>query len=177
MAAGNQNLATSGSNSALDILDSGAALWGGGSATGHRDKLPWATGTDFDINALNANGRTMLKRAIEWGAGAGAAASPGYNVLLIVGNDTTLASKDVGYKALMESWGHTVSLLNDGASQADYDTAMAAADVIYASGSAVGSSMLDKATYTTKPVVNEVPGKIDNFGFSSVKSATANFDT
>ena len=157
----------------LAILEAGAELYGGGFAAGRRVQVPWAQGT-FDINALNADGRTIMKRAIEWGAGA--AVSPGYNVLLIVGNDTTLASKDVGYKALMESWGHTVAVLDDGASQANYDTAMAAADVIYASGSALGANMLDKATYTTKGVVNEVPGKIDNFGFSSVKTSTANFD-
>jgi hypothetical protein len=70
MAAGLQNLAISGSNSALDILESGALLWGGGTAAGRRVKLPWAGGTNFDVNALNADGRTLLKRAIEWGAGA-----------------------------------------------------------------------------------------------------------
>ena len=97
-------------------------------------------------------------------------------VLMIVG-DLTLSDKDVGYKALIESWGYAVSLIDDGDSQANYDMAMDAADVILASGSASGASMLDKATNTTKGMVNEVSGKIDNFGFSSSTSATHNFGT
>jgi hypothetical protein len=117
-----------------------------------------------------------MRRAIEWGAGAGSTPAPVYNVLMIVGN-LTLSSKDVGYKALIESWGHTVTLIDDGDSQANYDTAMAAADVILASGSAIGSSILDKPTNTTKGLVNEVNGKIDNFGFSSSTSSTVNTDT
>jgi len=96
---------------------------------------------------------------------------------LVVGDAVTLSSKDVGYKALIESWGHTVTVIDDGDSQANYDTAMAAADVVYASGSALGANMLDKATNTTKGLVNEVVGKIDNFGFSSVTSSTVNTDT
>jgi len=95
----------------------------------------------------------------------------------VVGDAVTLSSKDVGYKALIESWGHTVTVIDDGDSQANYDTAMAAADVVYASGSALGANMLDKATNTTKGLVNEVVGKIDNFGFSSVTSSTVNTDT
>jgi len=157
----------------LAVLDTGAELWGGGSAAGRRVQVAWSEGS-FDINGLNADGQTIMQRAIEW---ASTTPPTTFKVLLIVGNATTLASKDVGYKALMESWGHTVAVLDDGASQADYDTAMAAADVVYASGSASGPSMLDKATYTTKGMVNEVNGKIDNFGFSSSTSATANFDT
>ena len=158
----------------LATIEAGARGWDGTAVPARRVQVPFE---HADVGDITADGLTLMRRSIEWGAGPGAAASPGYNVLLIVGNDTTLASKDVGYKALMESWGHTVAVLDDGASQADYDTAMAAADVIYASGSALGSNMLDKATYTTKGMVNEVNGKIDNFGFSSSTSATANLDT
>ncbi len=159
----------------MGTLEPGDTLSDGGSATGRRVQLPWGGGT-FDINQLNDDGRTIMQRAIEWAEGAGPAPAPAYNVLMIVGN-LTLSSKDVGYKALIESWGHTVSLIDDGDSQANYDVAMDAADVILASGSAIGSSILDKPTNTTKGMVNEVNGKIDNFGFSSSTSATANFNT
>jgi hypothetical protein len=159
----------------LAVLGAGDELSGGGTAAGRRVELPWGGGT-FDFTALNTDGQTIMQRAIEWAEGAGVDPAPAYNVLMIVGN-LTLSSKDVGYKALIESWGHTVTLIDDGDSQANYDTAMAAADVILASGSAIGSSILDKPTNTTKGMVNEVNGKIDNFGFSSSTSATANFDT
>ena len=160
----------------LAVLETGAELYGGGFAAGRRVQVPWAQGS-FDINALNVDGQTIMKRALEWAEGAGSVPAPGYNVLLVVGDAVTLASKDVGYKALIESWGHTVTVIDDGDSQANYDTAMAAADVVYASGSALGANMLDKATNTTKGLVNEVNGKIDNFGFSSVTSSTVNTDT
>jgi len=165
-------LGEAGSMSVLVALETGGALYGGGTAAGRRVQVPW--GDDF--SALNADGQALMRRAIEWAGTPPPAPAPAYNVLLIVGN-LTLSSKDVGYKALMESWGHTVTLIDDGDSQANYDTAMDAADVILASGSALGSNMLNKATYTTKGLVNEVSGKIDNFGFSSSTSATANFDT
>jgi hypothetical protein len=167
-----QVLGEAGSITGLAALEAGGALWDSGTASGRRVLVPW--GDDF--SALNADGQTIMQRAIEWAVTPPPAPAPAYNVLMIVGN-LTLTSKDIGYKALIESWGHTVSLIDDGDSQANYDAAMDAADVILASGSAIGSSILDKPTNTTKGLVNEVNGKIDNFGFSSSTSATANFDT
>jgi len=166
------SVAQAGGYHALATLDTGATRWDGNPAPARRAFLPYA---NAETSQLTTDGETIMKRALEWVAGA-ATPAPSYNVLLIVGN-LTLSSKDIGYKALIESWGHTVSLIDDGDSQANYDTAMDAADVILASGSSLGAYMLDKATYTTTGMVNEVPGKIDNFGFSSSKSSTANFDT
>jgi len=40
----------------------------GRTAAGHRVLLPWG-GNNFDVNHLNADGLTILRRAIEWGAG------------------------------------------------------------------------------------------------------------
>ena len=156
----------------LAVIEVGGDLFGGGTAAGRRVELPWGGGT-FDVAALNADGQTIMLRAIEWAEGAGS----DLKVLLVVGDATTLGSKDVGYKALMESWGHTVTLIDDGDSQTNFDAAAAANDVIYVSGSSSGPSLLDKLTNTTTGMVNEVNGKIDNFGFSSSTSATANFDT
>ena len=96
----------------------------------------------------------------------------GLNVLLTVGNATTLASKDVGYVALMESWGHSVTLIDDGDSQANFDAAAAVADVVYVSGTSSGPSLLDKLTGSPTPIVNEINGKLDNFGFSSSSSSS-----
>lgn len=51
----------------LAVLETGAELDGGGFATGRRVQLPWGA-PGFDINALNADGQTLMKRAIEWAA-------------------------------------------------------------------------------------------------------------
>jgi hypothetical protein len=169
-------LAETTGNPELGAIETGGLLYDGGMAAGRRVQLPWGADA-FDINLLNTDGQTLMRRAIEWGAGAGGGGAPSYAVLLVVGDAVTLSSKDAGYKALMESWGHTVTLIDDGDSQANFDAAAAANDVIYVSGSSSGPSLLDKLTNTTTGLVNEVNGKIDNFGFSSSTSATANFDT
>ncbi len=67
----------------LAVLETGAELYGGGFAAGRRVQVPWAQGS-FDITALNADGQTIMKRAIEWGAGAGSAGPPTVPLLLVV---------------------------------------------------------------------------------------------
>ncbi len=59
----------SSSTSMLDALETGAALADTGTAAGRRVKLPWG-GNDFDINSLSDDGRTILRRSLEWAAGA-----------------------------------------------------------------------------------------------------------
>lgn len=66
-------LASSSSGFGIVTLDAGAAMVGGGNAAGRRVQLPWG-GSGFDPNNLNADGLTLLKRAIDWGAGAGGTA-------------------------------------------------------------------------------------------------------
>ncbi len=55
----------------LAVLEKDSAVYGGGNAWGRRVQLPWGGGT-FDIEQLTDDGRTIMERAIEWAAGAGA---------------------------------------------------------------------------------------------------------
>jgi hypothetical protein len=50
------------------VLDTGAALYGSGVAVGRRVALHWAD-SNHDIDNLNSNGLTILRRAIIWAAG------------------------------------------------------------------------------------------------------------
>ncbi len=52
---------------ALVALDVGATTYTAGTAAGRRVQLPWG-GNTFDVNTLNADGLTLLQRALEWGA-------------------------------------------------------------------------------------------------------------
>jgi len=62
------NVSGSASESLL-ILESGDDLYDGGTASGRRVKLPWGNGgTGFDFTKLNANGLTLMRRAIVWAA-------------------------------------------------------------------------------------------------------------
>jgi hypothetical protein len=53
-----------GSAAVLNLNDD---MHGGGTAAGRRVLMPWGS-AGFDINALNADGQTLMKRAIEWAA-------------------------------------------------------------------------------------------------------------
>ena len=52
---------------ALGVVETGGDLAGGGTAAERRVQLPWGD-SGFDVNALNDDGRTIMKRAIEWAA-------------------------------------------------------------------------------------------------------------
>jgi len=59
---------TANANSALDYVDVGGALNGGGTAPGRRVFLPWG-GASFDVGLLTTDGKSIMKRAIEWSVG------------------------------------------------------------------------------------------------------------
>ncbi|MEE9533150.1 MAG: fibronectin type III domain-containing protein, partial [Acidimicrobiia bacterium] len=67
-----EQLATA--NGSLVVLEVGAALHDAGTAAGRRVYLPWGDSTS-DIYSLNGDGQFLLRRAIEWATGAGAADS------------------------------------------------------------------------------------------------------
>ena len=53
---------------ALGTLEPGDVLEaGGGTAAARRVLLPWG-GTDFDFDSLNEDGKTIMRRAMEWAA-------------------------------------------------------------------------------------------------------------
>ena len=55
------------SGACLVVIEAGGILYGGGVAAGRRVHLPWGNDS-FDINELNANGQTIMERAIDWAA-------------------------------------------------------------------------------------------------------------
>ena len=170
LAPGAQVLGQTGSITGLMALETGGALWDSGVAAGRRVLVPW--GDDF--NALNADGQTIMQRAIEW---AGTVPENVYDVLLVVANAASPSTRSVGRQDLLESWGYMVTLIDDGDSQANFDAAMAANDVVYVTDTVSGPTLLDKVTNTTTPVVNEKGSKLGNFGFSSSESTTVNAST
>ena len=80
----------------------------------------------------------------------------GNKLLFVVADPTSLNTKESGRQALMEGWGYTVTLIDDGDSQANLDTAAAENDVIYVSGTISGGSLADKLTGSTTAIVIEI---------------------
>ena len=150
----------------LGVIETGGELFGGGAAAGRRVLLPWGDAS-FDVTAMNADGLTLMQRAIEWAEGAGSSPAPAYNVLLVVGDATTLSAPDADRKALIEGWGHTVTLIDDSDSQANFDVAAAAADVAYVTESVILATLDKKLKGATIGVVNEDPALHSVFGFST----------
>jgi hypothetical protein len=69
----------------LAVLDVGAAQYGGGTAKGRRVKLPWGRTFGFDINSLNTDGETIMRRAIVWVAAP--VGISGVKITLQIGSD------------------------------------------------------------------------------------------
>lgn len=55
------------------------------------------------------------------------------DVLMVVEDDSTLSAEDTYHQGLFESWGWTVTVIDDGAAQGAVDTAVEANDVVYVS--------------------------------------------
>lgn len=90
LAPGLDTLASSTSGFGILALDAGAESVGGSPAAGRRAQLPWG-GSGFDPSNLTDDGRTILKRAIEWGAGARIDTyRDEFNAVSYDGNDGTL---------------------------------------------------------------------------------------
>ena len=137
----------------LGTLDVGDGLSGGGTAAGRRVQLPWGGGT-FDINELTDDGRTIMQRAIEWGGGAENPSLPP-QLLFVVADSASLSGQETAKKALIESWGYLVKLIDESDSQSNFDAALALNDVAYISGSVDNSNLGNKLTDAAIGVVNE----------------------
>ncbi len=149
----------------LAVINAGGSLASGGTAAGRRVQLPWGDVT-FDVAALNADGQTIMQRAIEWAEGAGAVSAP-ESVLLVVTDPASLTAQETARKTLIEGWGYTVNLIDDDDTQANFDTAMAAADVAYVSLEVSVTSLGTKLVDATIGVVSEHGDLIDDFGLAS----------
>lgn len=104
LAAGLISLGENEGNPSLATLDVGASLSGGGTATaaGRRVSLPWS-GPTFDPYSLNAEGKSIMLRAIEWSSAVeagGGGPSPTichgtfrdeFNAISFAGNDGSLS--------------------------------------------------------------------------------------
>ena len=166
-------LASSTSGFGVVTLDAGATTHTGGTAVGRRVQLPWG-GAGFDPNNLNADGKIILQRALEWGLGASGA--PPQSILFVVPDATALGPQDTVKKTLMESWGFNVALITAADTQANFDTAVASADVAYISEEVTSSDVGTKLRGATIGVVNEETALTDEFGIAGVRTGYTGTD-
>lgn len=99
-------------------------------------------------------------------------------LLLIVADAASMAPGEQALQSTFESWGYTVTLLSDDASQANFDTGVSTHDVVYVSETASSTSVGTKLTNAPIGVVSEHGDLNDELGIADAKatvvSATVN---
>ncbi|MEM6799272.1 MAG: LamG domain-containing protein, partial [Planctomycetota bacterium] len=98
------------------------------------------------------------------------------DVLLVTAN-STLTTQETQRKTRFEAWGHTVTTIEDGDSQANFDSAMASVDVVYVSEEVSASSVGYKLRLATVGVVSEERALDDEMGFSTANGVDWNGTT
>ncbi|TWT93390.1 hypothetical protein Pla108_38840 [Botrimarina colliarenosi] len=88
------------------------------------------------------------------------------NVLLVISGSSP-STEEAARKTSFEGWGHTVTTIQDNESQANFNTALAAADMAYVSGTIQPFDLLYKLREASCGVVSEVPDLDTEFGFAS----------
>jgi len=160
-AAGVQSLADWAGSPTLAVLEAGATTAGGGTAAGRRVMLPFGQDASIDWTRVNNNGHVILQRSLDWAMNS----QGGLRILLVVGISGSLSTRDTGRRDLFESWGHTVTIIDDGAILADFVAEFALNDIVYVAGSVVDGALVSKLTKSTLGIVNEIGGQLDDLGF------------
>ena len=163
-----QTLANWGTAGALVVLEQGAQLDGGGTAAGRRVMLPLGREADFNWNYLNNNGRLIVQRAIEWAKGA---VTSSQVILLVVLDAANPTAQDAAKKALIESWGYTVTMIEATESQANLDAVVAVSDAVYISEEIHSSDLGTKLTNAAIGIVSEEGYINDELGLSSTRGS------
>lgn len=102
----------------------------------------------------------------------GTQAGSANRLLLVAGNRSSLSMNDSHKRDLFESWGYIVTVIDDSASQLDYDAAVAVNDVVFVSEQVDSVSVNTKLRGATIGVINDESGLYDDFGFSSTSSTS-----
>ena len=159
---------SSGSSAAVLALDVSASLFGGGTAAGRRVLLP-VGGSGFDYSQLNATGSAIFLQAIEWAAKP----NPALGGLLYVATTTsTTDAQEVRRRLLLDTFGFTVTLIDDDDTQANYTSSMSTRKVVYVSTKVAATSLAAKVSAASIGVVNEHFDLVDDLKLASTYGTT-----
>lgn len=90
----------------------------------------------------------------------------GYTALLVT-KTSTLATDETFLRTQMQSWGYTVNTIVDSDSQANFNAAVALADVVYVPYTVDATDIAYKLRTVTIGIVSESPGLDQEFGIGS----------
>lgn len=89
------------------------------------------------------------------------------NLLMVVVNPASLTKPEDTRKTLVESWGFSVSLIDESDSQSEFDTAAASSDVVYIPETVIGDTVNTKLSKATVGIVYEEYRLDDDFGLAN----------
>lgn len=92
--------------------------------------------------------------------------SSGPTLLLVVSDPANMTPQEVARKTLIESWGYTVTLIDDDATVGDFNAAAVSAVVAYIPIEVDDQAVDNKLSNFTIGVVNEESELLDELGFS-----------
>lgn len=96
------------------------------------------------------------------------------SVLMVVPNAGSLSAADTTRKSMLESWGWTVTLLSQNASQSELDDASDDVDIIYVSSTMNSNAMANKLESSSLGMVIETGAFLQNFGLASRSASSLN---
>lgn len=145
------------------------------------DRGGWSSGNSIVVIAQPDSGSPLYARQIDF-SGTPAELHVTYTTtpdpagtLLLVTAGSSLTSEESARQAQFESWGYTVNTIEDGETQTNFDTATAAADVVYVPQSADDAELAYKLRTASIGVVQEgVNGWDDNMGWSTSTGQNTN---
>ncbi len=92
-------------------------------------------------------------------------------VLMVARDDVNITAEDVIKRSILESWGYTVTLIDDNDNQATFNSAFANNDVIYVSDTSDSNTVGTKLSNATIGLVNEEGSLNDELGISTSKAS------
>lgn len=95
----------------------------------------------------------------------------GSRLLMVVGNSGALTADEQAFQSLVEVWGFTVTVIDDGAVQASFDAAFDVNDLVFITGDAAAANVGTKILNTALGVVIAEPDLHDEFGMTTGGSA------
>ena len=97
------------------------------------------------------------KVAIRTAAWPKTAGTPSRVLLLVVANANSLDDEEIARSNLIQSWGWVVNLIDDSASQGEFDSAFGQNDAVYVPATVDSDMLLFKLAYAPIGIVNEEP--------------------
>ncbi|MEM9345268.1 MAG: LamG-like jellyroll fold domain-containing protein [Planctomycetota bacterium] len=107
----------------------------------------------------------------------GAEEATANRLLFVAGNGSSLSTQDTNKRTLFESWGYTITVIDDAAGQATYDAAAALNDVAFVSEEVSSGNVGTKLRSATIGVVCDEGYLFDSFGFLTSDASSSSSDT